>query len=162
MKQRARIEIGTRVPSVSKPWETPTTRNWRGSLSAAVRANFEDASPTALMNEATRTDRWLWIGGLLVVLLTIAAHARGLQGQFLEWDDYGHITQNPAIRSLSPANLWVMFTQPAAKLYVPLTWLSFAIDYQVWGHNPFGYHLTNLLLHGANTVLVLRSQELRV
>jgi hypothetical protein len=107
------------------------------------------------MNEATRTDRWLWIGGLLVVLLTIAAHARGLQGQFLEWDDYGHITQNPAIRSLSPANLWVMFTQPAAKLYVPLTWLSFAIDYQVWGHNPFGYHLTNLLLHGANTVLVL-------
>jgi len=107
------------------------------------------------MNEDTRTDRWLWIGGLLVVLLTIAAHARGLGGQFLQWDDYGHITQNPAIRSLSPANLWSMFTEPAAKLYVPLTWLSFAIDYQVWGHDPFGYHLTNLLLHVANTLLVL-------
>jgi len=107
------------------------------------------------MNEDAGTDRWLWIGGLLVVLLTIAAHARGLQGQFLEWDDYGHITQNPAIRSLSPANLWMMFTQPAAKLYVPFTWLSFAIDYQIWGHNPFGYHLTNLLLHVANTLLVL-------
>jgi protein O-mannosyl-transferase len=107
------------------------------------------------MNERTRKDRWLWIGGLLVALLTITAHARGLQGQFLEWDDYGHITQNPAIRSLSPSNLWMMFTQPAAKLYVPLTWLSFAIDYQVWGHNPFGYHLTNLLLHLANTLLVL-------
>src|SRR5580704_17204432 len=107
------------------------------------------------MNERTRADRWMWTGGLLVVLLTIAAHARGLQGQFLEWDDYGHITQNPVIRSLSPANLWMMFTQPAAKLYVPLTWLSFAIDYQLWGHNPFGYHLTNLLLHVANTVLVL-------
>jgi hypothetical protein len=91
----------------------------------------------------------------LVILLTIAAHVRGLQGQFLEWDDYGHITQNQAIRSLSPANLWMMFTQPAAKLYVPLTWLSFAIDYQVWGHNPFGYHLTNLLLHLVNTMLVL-------
>ena len=107
------------------------------------------------MNEDTRTDRWLWIGGVLVVLLTIAAHACGLQGQFLQWDDYGHITQNPAIRSLSPANLWSMFTEPAAKLYVPLTWLSFAIDYQVWGRDPFGYHLTNLLLHVANTVLVL-------
>jgi hypothetical protein len=103
-----------------------------------------------------RADRWLWAGGLFVVLLTIGAHARGLQGQFLEWDDYGHITQNPAIRSLSPANLWAMFTEPVAKLYVPLTWLSLAIDYQVWGHNPFGYHLTNLLLHVANTVLVLR------
>lgn len=108
------------------------------------------------MNEGTPTDdRWLWIGGLLAVLLTIAAHARGLGGQFLEWDDYAHITQNPAIRSLSPANLWMMFTQPAAKLYVPLTWLSFAIDYQIWGHNPFGYHLTNLLLHVVNTMLVL-------
>jgi hypothetical protein len=107
------------------------------------------------MNQAARKDQWLWIGGLLVVLLTIAAHAQGLRGQFLEWDDYGHITQNPVIRSLAPENLWMMFTQPAAKLYVPLTWLSFAVDYQVWGHNPFGYHLTNLLLHVANTVLVL-------
>jgi protein O-mannosyl-transferase len=97
----------------------------------------------------------LWIGGLLVVVLTIAAHLRGLQGQFLEWDDYGHITRNTAIRSLSPTSIWMMFTQPTAKLYVPLTWLSFAIDYQVWGHNPFGYHLTNLVLHVANTVLVL-------
>ena len=107
------------------------------------------------MNEGTRTDRWLWIGGLLVVLLTLAAHVRGLQGQFLEWDDYAHITQNPVIRSLSPANLWKMFTEPAAKLYIPLTSLSFAVDYQIWGRDPFGYHFTNLLLHIANTVLVL-------
>src|SRR5260221_7753755 len=146
---------GARWPNASRHWATPVTRNWRGRPSAAVRANFESASPAAPMNEGTRTDRWLWIGGLLVVLLTIAAHARGLRGQFLEWDDYGHITQNPAIRSLSPANLWSMFTEPAAKLYVPLTWLSFAVDYQMWGRDPFGYHLTNLLLHVANTALVL-------
>ena len=107
------------------------------------------------MNESQRTDRWLWISGLFIVLLTLAAHVRGLQGQFVEWDDYAHITQNPAIRSLAPANLWAMFTQPAAKLYCPLTWLSFALDYQIWGRNPFGYHLTNLVFHVANTVLVL-------
>jgi hypothetical protein len=107
------------------------------------------------MNEGTRTDRWLWIGGLLVILLTLAAHVRGLQGQFLEWDDYAHITQNPVIRSLAPANLWKMFTEPAAKLYIPLTSLSFAVDYQIWGRYPFGYHFTNLLLHIANTALVL-------
>jgi hypothetical protein len=100
-------------------------------------------------------NRWLWFGGLVVLLLTFAAHVRGLQGQFLEWDDYAHITQNPAIRSLAPANLWAMFTQPAAKLYCPMTWLSFAVDYQIWGRNPFGYHLTNLLLHVANAVLVM-------
>ena len=107
------------------------------------------------MKDAARADRWLWAGAFCVVLLTIAAHFPGLAGHFLEWDDYAHITKNPAIRSLAPPNLWAMFTQPAAKLYCPLTWLSFAIDYQIWGQNPFGYHFTNLLLHVANTVLVL-------
>ena len=116
---------------------------------------LSDRPQQPLANEGTRNHQRLWVSGLLVILLTIAAHARGLQGQFLEWDDYSHITQNPVIRSLSPTNLWRMFTEPAAKLYVPLTWVSLAIDYQMWGHIPFGYHLTNLLLHVANTMLVL-------
>src|SRR5712691_1046038 len=37
---------------------------------------------------------------------------------------------------------------------MPLTWISFALDYLLWGMNPFGYHLTNLLLHAASAVLV--------
>ncbi len=91
---------------------------------------------------------------LFISLVTITAHMRGLSGEFVEWDDNTHITQNPAIRSLSPVHVWKMFTVPAAKLYVPLTWLSFAVDHQIWGRNPLGYHLTNLLLHVANTLLV--------
>ncbi len=106
------------------------------------------------MNERSETDR-IWLDVLIVVILTVAAHVYGLRGQFVEWDDTNHITTNLAIRSLSANNLRMMFTQPTAKLYCPLTWLSFAIDYQIWGHDPFGYHLTNLLLHVANTLLVL-------
>ncbi len=90
----------------------------------------------------------------LLALLTILAHAPGLTGQFLYWDDDTHVTQNLLIRELTWENVRAMFTQPVAKLYVPLTWLSFALDYQLWGQTPFGYHLTNLLLHTANTVLV--------
>jgi hypothetical protein len=114
------------------------------------------------MNQRTTTNRgprsergWLWLGGFVVVLLTIAAHSGGLHGQFLDWDDTTHVTQNPAIRALAPDNLRVMFTDYTAKLYIPLTWFSFAIDYQIWGRDPFGYHFTNLVLHLANTVLVL-------
>lgn len=107
------------------------------------------------MNAPSQSNRWLWIGGFAVVLLTLSAHLGGLQGQFVEWDDTTHITQNPAIRALTPENLWVMFTQPIAKLYIPLTWLSFALDYQIWGRDPFGYHFTNLVLHLANTALVI-------
>ncbi|MGO9528064.1 MAG: hypothetical protein ACLP0A_10875, partial [Verrucomicrobiia bacterium] len=106
------------------------------------------------MNERSESDR-IWLDVLIVLVLTVAAHGHGLQGQFVDWDDTTHITQDLAIRSLNSHNLWVMFTQPAAKLYCPLTWLSFAIDYQIWGRDPFGYHLTNLLLHVTNTLLVL-------
>jgi hypothetical protein len=91
----------------------------------------------------------------LVAALAVAAHVGGLHGQFVDWDDTNHITRNPLIRSVDPAHLWAMFTEPAAKLYIPLTWLSLAVDYQFWGTNPLGYHLTNLLLHALNSWLVL-------
>jgi hypothetical protein len=107
------------------------------------------------MNERSESNKYLWLGAILVLALTFAAHFRALQGQFVEWDDTVHITRNVAIRGLALDNLRLMFTHPIAKLYCPLTWLSFAIDYQIWGQQPFGYHLTNLLLHLANTLLVL-------
>jgi hypothetical protein len=107
------------------------------------------------MNERSESNKILWLGAMLVLALTFAAHFRALQGQFVEWDDTNHITRNVAIRALTLDNLGLMFAHPIAKLYCPLTWLSFAVDYQIWGREPFGYHLTNLLLHLANTLLVL-------
>ncbi|HTS16930.1 MAG TPA: tetratricopeptide repeat protein [Verrucomicrobiae bacterium] len=106
------------------------------------------------MNERSESGR-AWVDAVVVFGLTVAAHVQGLWGQFVDWDDTSHITRNVAIRSLSLHNLRIMFTQPTAKLYCPLTWLSFAIDYRIWGRDPFGYHLTNLALHVANTLLVL-------
>ncbi len=107
------------------------------------------------MNERSESNKFFWLGAILVLALTFAAHFRALQGQFVEWDDTIHITRNAAIRGFTLDNLCLMFAHPTAKLYCPLTWLSFAVDYQVWGQRPFGYHLTNLLLHLANTLLVL-------
>jgi protein O-mannosyl-transferase len=59
-----------------------------------------------------------------------------------------------------------MFTVLHGGHYQPLSWVSYAIDYRLWGLDPFGYHLTNLLLHAANAVLfwllameLLRSTE---
>ncbi|HUI07705.1 MAG TPA: tetratricopeptide repeat protein [Verrucomicrobiae bacterium] len=107
------------------------------------------------MNATLSTTRGRYLGALLIALLAVAAHLPGLQGDFVRWDDDTHVTQNVVIRAINPHNLLVMFTQPIAKLYCPITWLSYAVDYQIWGRNPLGYHLTNLLLHVANTLLVL-------
>ena len=106
------------------------------------------------MKAMPATPRRKLLGLLLVVSLTLVAHAPGLRGDFVRWDDNTHITQNPVIREINLHNLRVMFTEPVAKLYCPLTWLSFAVDCRIWGRDPFGYHLTNLLLHLGNTALV--------
>lgn len=38
--------------------------------------------------------------------------------------------------------------------YVPLSWMTLGLDYELWGMQPMGYHLTSLLLHTVNAVLV--------
>lgn len=105
------------------------------------------------MNERSESNKFR-LGAVIILVLTLMAHVRALQGKFVEWDDTTHITRNATIRSLSFENVYVMFTKPIAKLYCPLTWLSYAVDYRIWNQNPFGYHLANLLLHLGNTLLV--------
>ena len=72
----------------------------------------------------------------------------------MNWDDKDAITDNPAIRHLDWAFLKWAFTTYATGNWMPLTWLSFALNYQVNGLDPRVFHMSNVLLHGLNTVLV--------
>lgn len=90
----------------------------------------------------------------LCMLLPIALYAQSLGNGFVTWDDGLLITENPIIRGLSFHNLWLAFTSYDPELYIPLTFVSYQINYVVGGLEPFGYHLGNLLLHIANAVMV--------
>ena len=70
------------------------------------------------------------------------------------WDDDLYILENPYLKSLSFQNLKHIFNAFYVGNYHPLTLLSLAVDYQIGGTKPWPYHLTNLLLHLCNTVLV--------
>ena len=73
----------------------------------------------------------------------------------MSWDDDLYILENPHIRSFDPAFFkWAFFDFYAANWH-PLTWISHALDYAVWGLNPLGHHLTNNILHAVNTFLVV-------
>lgn len=61
-----------------------------------------------------------------------------------------NLLNNPNYRGLGWAQLRWMFTAVMLGHYIPLTWVTFGLDYLLWGMNPFGYHLANLLLHSAN------------
>lgn len=73
---------------------------------------------------------------------------------FVAWDDDLNLTANPNYRGFGLEQLAWMMTERRMTHWFPLTWLSFAADHGLWGMKPFGYHLTNVLLHAANTALV--------
>ncbi len=93
---------------------------------------------------------------VLVLILTMTALYPALQNDFTNWDDSYYVLENQHIHSLSAENLKYIFTQPHMGHYHPLAMLSLNIDYLIDGFNPFVFHLTNLLFHLINTLLVWR------
>ncbi len=90
-----------------------------------------------------------------VSLLTFILYLPALSHEFVNWDDGQYVYENLHIRSFD-LNLfrWAFFDFYAANWH-PLTWISHALDYAIWGLNPMGHHLTNNILHALNTFLVV-------
>lgn len=100
------------------------------------------------------TARRLLVAGLLL-LPAVLVFAPGLSYPFVALDDVYHVVENPGIRDLSPGGLRFLFFEDTRDLrYFPVFYLSLAIDYRLFGLDPFHFHLTNLLLHLVNTLLV--------
>jgi protein O-mannosyl-transferase len=85
--------------------------------------------------------------------VTLAVFAPALGNGFVQWDDYTNLFENQNFRGLGWKQIRWMFTSTLMGHYIPFTWLTFGLDYTLWGMNPFGYHLTNILVHAANTAL---------
>ena len=94
-----------------------------------------------------------WLVPVLIAVLTGAAFFPALENGFVDWDDEKTLLDNPNYRGLGWDQLRWMFTTFYMGHYQPLSWMTFGLDYLLWGIDPFGYHLTNLLLHTANAVL---------
>ncbi len=92
---------------------------------------------------------------LLVAVASMIPFLPSLSGEFLNWDDGVGLVTNEAYRGLGWRHLVWMFTNTRLGHYMPLTWLTFGINYVLGGMQPWGYHLINVLLHGANAALLL-------
>jgi tetratricopeptide (TPR) repeat protein len=90
---------------------------------------------------------------LLVALVTVVVFSPALRNGFVNWDDLETLVENQNFKGFNGSHLRWMFTTFYMGHYQPLSWLSFSLDYLLWGAGPFGYHLTNILLHSANAVL---------
>jgi len=98
--------------------------------------------------------RW---GALAVAFLVVLLYLPALGNGFVNWDDDIYVYANPQVRSLAPSSLLRAFTHIHASSgnWHPLTMVSHAVDYAMWGLRPLGHHLTSILLHGCNAALVV-------
>jgi protein O-mannosyl-transferase len=91
---------------------------------------------------------------LIILVITFVSFYPSLNNGFTNWDDQHHIVDNSSIKVLT----WKSITElPASFLmsnYIPLTALTYMIEYRFFRLNPFVYHATNLFLHLLNCILV--------
>lgn len=100
-------------------------------------------------------DKALLLIMMTVALLTFAVYVPSLQNGYVYYDDNSYITMNQSITQLDLPFVQWAFTTFQVYNWQPLTWISYALDHALWGKDPFGYHLTNGILHVANTVFVM-------
>lgn len=94
-----------------------------------------------------------WAIPVLLAVVTAIAFLPMLKNQWVDWDDQVILLNNTNYRGLGWPQLRWMFSNILMGHYVPVTWLTYGLDYTLWGMKPIGYHLTSLLLHAANAAL---------
>lgn len=98
----------------------------------------------------------LTILALLASMVAFIVYAPSLQNGFISnWDDNRYLLENSHIRSMGLDFFTWAFLDYKTNLWHPLTWISHALDYAMWDLNPFGHHLTNVVLNAFNTGIVV-------
>lgn len=99
--------------------------------------------------------------GAMLVLMTLIAYSPVLKAGFI-WDDDRYITHNRMLRDAEGLKL-IWAEKGSTPQYYPLVHTMYWVEYHLWGLNPMGYHLVNVLLHaGGGWVLWLVLRRLRV
>lgn len=120
--------------------------------STAANTEREDQQPN-LSGFGKESQSLAFYLSLFITLAVFLTFWPAVGNGFVNWDDDALLLKNQSYRGFSTSHLWWMLTSFYAGHYHPLTWLSFAFDHSIWGMNPTGYHLTNLVLHTLNALV---------
>jgi tetratricopeptide (TPR) repeat protein len=99
--------------------------------------------------------RVLLLACVLLMIVTAAVYYRAATNPFVNYDDQGYMVENLHVQQgLSAATVRWAFMSTEEMNWHPLTWLSHALDCQLYGLNPAGHHATSILLHVLNSGLL--------
>jgi len=89
---------------------------------------------------------------ILLIIVTFIAYIPAIQGGYI-WDDNMYVSQNETLKTFR--GLTQIWSDPmATPQYYPLVFSSFWLEYRLWGLDPMGYHIINVLLHATVAVLL--------
>jgi tetratricopeptide (TPR) repeat protein len=140
-------------------------RRNRSKWSRSVRTGSPGKSISSGGGHSTPASSWWtnpWAVAICVLLFlaVFLVFGQALGYSFVNFDDNDYVYANPHLaQGLTGEGIVWAFTTTDCHNWHPLTWLSYFLDYQLFGFAPWGYHLTNLLLHAATAIalfLVLR------
>jgi len=116
-----------------------------------------DARPakSSLKSRRASEPNYFWIGALIIFAVTLAVYLPAIQHAGFIWDDDGMLTQNEFIHAPDGLHSFWFTTKPVD--YFPLTESSLWVEFRLWGMNPLGYHVVNLLLHVLSAIVFWRA-----
>jgi protein O-mannosyl-transferase len=112
------------------------------------------ANTPSLQGTPLKFSRDFW-AGLCLFVLVVLPFLPAIHGQYI-WDDNNYLTENAAVHAWN--GLWTIWNPwiPINHFY-PLTYTTFWVEYKLWGLNPVGYHLNNMLLQAASALVLWRT-----
>jgi tetratricopeptide (TPR) repeat protein len=101
-------------------------------------------------------ERWVVVAVCVFLAAVVwLVFGQTLRHDFVNLDDGAYVYKNPQVsRGLTTEGIIWAFTHSHAANWHPLTWISHMVDCQFYGLNPGGHHLTNILLHATNAILL--------
>lgn len=89
-----------------------------------------------------------------LLLATIIVYLPVTHQPFFNLDDYYYVVDNPHVHQLNGTTVWWAFSNLSMANWIPLSFLSHAVDWQLFGDNPSGHHEVNVVLHGLTAALL--------
>ncbi len=151
-KSRSRKQQRAELPySVHGLKSTSTSKDGADPL---LKPSLENKCPLGAAPHFQRPYTALAVCGLLVLAVALV-FGKTLLFDFVNFDDGNLVYENPMVQRGLTADgfIWALTTK-GLNMWYPLTWLSYMMDTQLYGPKPWGYHLTNVLLHVATSVIL--------
>ena len=99
--------------------------------------------------------------GMLLAAAVIVVYLPAAGFDFVSYDDPTDVVGNPLLRDgLTLDNVVRAFREPYGGFWIPLTWLSYMVDVELFGMKPGGFHATNVAIHAVNAALALLALRL--